>query len=84
MTCPALLRCFKTSPEVMRAAVMLDVRFPRSTRNVEDLPDERGIDISHEMVRVWQGRSGQHFAAEVGRGRVEAMHPPVTAVGIST
>jgi putative transposase len=26
------------------------VRFPLSLRNVEDLLDERGIDISHETV----------------------------------
>ena len=34
---------FKTSPEVIRLAVMLYVRFPLSLRNVE-----RGVDVSHE------------------------------------
>ena len=46
-------RCFKTSPEVIRLAVMLYVRFPLSLRNVEDLLHERGIDVSHETVRFW-------------------------------
>ena len=35
-------RYFKTSPEVIRLAVMLFVRFPLSLRNVEDLLHERG------------------------------------------
>ncbi|MCH1583770.1 MAG: hypothetical protein L7S62_01305, partial [Flavobacteriales bacterium] len=37
-------RYFKTSPEIIRLAVMLYVRFPLSLRNVEDLLHERGID----------------------------------------
>ncbi len=44
-------RYFKTSPEVIRLAVMLYVRFPLSLRNVEDLLHERGIEVSHETVR---------------------------------
>ena len=36
-------RYFKTSPEVIRLAVMMYVRFPLSLRNVEDLLHERGI-----------------------------------------
>ena len=43
-------RYFKTSPEVIRLAVMMYVRFPLSLRNVEDLLHERGIDISHEGI----------------------------------
>jgi putative transposase len=39
-------RYFETSPEIIRPAVMLYVRFPLSLRNVEDLPQERGIEIS--------------------------------------
>ena len=37
-------RYFKTSPEIIRLAVMMYVRFPLSLRNVEDLLHERGID----------------------------------------
>jgi putative transposase len=73
MTRPAIFRYFKTSPEIIRIAVMMYVRFPLSLRNVEDLLHERGIDITHETVRVWWGRFGQVFAAEIRRGRVEAM-----------
>ena len=44
-------RYFKTSPEVIRLAVMMYVRYPLSLRQVEDILFERGIDISHETIR---------------------------------
>ena len=37
MTKPNPFKYFKTSPEIIRLAVMLYVRFPWSLRNVEDL-----------------------------------------------
>ena len=52
------------SPEIIRLAVMMYIRFPLSLRNVEDLLHERGIDISHETVRFWWNRFGLMFAAE--------------------
>ena len=51
MTKRSPFRYFKTSPEIIRLAVMMYIRFPLSLRNVEDLLPERGIDISHETVR---------------------------------
>jgi len=51
MTKPSPFKWFKTSPEIIRLAVMLYIRFPLSLRNVEDLPHERGVDVSHETVR---------------------------------
>jgi putative transposase len=60
-------RHFKTSPEIIRLAVMLYIRFPLSLRNVEDLLHERGIEISHETVRYWWNRFGPLFAAELRR-----------------
>ncbi len=44
-------RYFNSSPEVIRLAVMMYVRYPLSLRQVEDLLFERGIDICHETVR---------------------------------
>ena len=55
---------FKTSPEIIRLAVMLYVRFPLSLRNVEDLLHERGVGVSHETNRFWWHRFGPMFAAE--------------------
>ena len=67
MTCP--FRYFKTSPEIIRLAVMLYVRFPLSLRNVEDLLHERRFNIGHETVRYWWKRLGPLFAAEIRKRR---------------
>ncbi len=45
-------RYFNSSPEVIPLVVMMYVRYPLSLRNVADLLAERGIDISHETVRL--------------------------------
>ncbi|MFS2316675.1 IS6 family transposase [Maricaulis sp. D1M11] len=63
-------RYFKTSPEIIRLAVMMYIRFPLSLRNIEDLLHERGIDITHETVRFWWNRFGPLFAKSIRRGRV--------------
>ena len=73
MTKRSAFRYFKTSPEIIRLAVMLYVRFPLSLRNVEDLLHERGIDISHETVRYWWRRFGPMFANEIRKRRIEGM-----------
>jgi len=66
-------RYFNTSPEIIRLAVMMYVRFPLSLRNVEDLLHERGIDICHESVRHWWNRFGPMFASEIRRKRSQSM-----------
>lgn len=43
-------RYLKTSPEVIRAVVLMYVRCPLSLRNVGDLLFERGIDVCHETI----------------------------------
>jgi len=63
---------FNSSPEVIRLAVMLYVRYPLSLRNVEDLLAERGIDVSYESVRLWWNRFGPLFAAQIRRHRVRS------------
>jgi putative transposase len=64
------LRCFNSSPEVIRLAVMMYIRYPLSLRQVEDLLFERGIDICPETVRFWWNRFGPLFAAEIRKRRV--------------
>jgi len=66
-------RYFKTSPEIIRLAVMMYVRFPLSLRQVEDLLHERGIDISYETVRTWWNRFGPMFANEIKKRRSASM-----------
>ena len=68
-------RYFKTSPEIIRLAVMMYVRFPLSLRNVEDLLHERGIKVSHETIRFWWNRFGPIFAAEIRKERMDRMRP---------
>jgi len=58
---PSPFRYFKTSPEIIRLAVMLYVRSPLSLRNVEDMLHERGIEVSHEIIRFWWNRFGQYW-----------------------
>ena len=63
-------RCFNSSPEVIRLAVLMYIRCPLSLRQVEDLLFERGIDMCHETVRFWWSRFGPMFAAEIRKRRV--------------
>ncbi len=49
---------------------MMDIRYPLSLRQVEDLLFERGIDICRETVRIWWNRFGPKFAAEIRKRRV--------------
>ena len=58
-------RYFNSSPEVIRLAVMMYIRYPLSLRQVEDLLFERGIDISHETIRYWWNRFGPLLAGEI-------------------
>ncbi len=44
---------YKTSPEIIKLAVMYYIRYPLSLRQVEDILHERGIDICHETIRYW-------------------------------
>ena len=66
-------RYFNSSPDIIRLAVMMYVRFPLSLRQVEDLLHERSIDISYETVRAWWNRFGSMFAAEIRKKRSASM-----------
>ena len=70
-------RYLKTSPEVIHLAVMMYIRFPLSLRQVEDLLNERGIDICHETVRAWWNRFGPMFAAEIDEKRSASMRAQI-------
>ncbi len=63
-------RYFNSSPEVIRLAVMMYIRYPSSLRQVEYLLFERCIDICRETVRFWWNRFGPMFAAEILKRRV--------------
>ncbi len=61
---------FNSSPEVIRLAVMMYIRYPLSLRQVEDILFERGIDICYETVRYGWNRFGPLFAAEIWKRRI--------------
>ncbi len=63
-------RYFNSSPEVIRLAVMMYIRYPLSLRQVEDILFERGVDFCHEIVRFWWIRFSPIFAAEIRKQRV--------------
>ena len=64
-------RYFNSSPEVIRSAVMLYVRYPLSLRQIENLLFERGIDVCHETVRFWWNRFSPLLAAGIRKRRVD-------------
>ena len=56
---------YKTSPEIIKLAVLYYVRYPLSLRQVEDILHERGIDVCHETVRYWWNKFGCLFDKEM-------------------
>jgi hypothetical protein len=75
-------RYFNSSPEVIRLAVMMYIRYPLSLRQVADILFERGIDICHETVRYWWNRFGPVFAAAI-RKRVWRYKPSTTLLSLA-
>ena len=71
-------RYYKTSPDVIRLAVMMYVRFPLSLRQVEALLHEHGIDISYETERTWWNQFGPMFAAEVRKKSLLWRRPSIS------
>ena len=68
--CKTPSRYFHSSPEIIRLAVKMYVRFPLSLRQVEELLAERGINICHQTVWFCWNRFGPLFAAKIGKRRV--------------
>jgi putative transposase len=69
MTTCSPFKYFKTSPEIIRLAVMYYIRYPLSFRQVEDILHERGPDICHETVWFWVERFGSKFTGEIRKNR---------------
>ena len=64
--------CFKRHrfpADVIRQAVWLYFRFTLSSRDVEEMMAQRGIDASYETVRCWTLKFGRAFAQNLRRSR---------------
>src|SRR5438309_10258724 len=68
-TDPSPYRGYRFPPEIIAHAVWLYFRFHLSFRDVQDLPAERGIVVSHETIRQWCTKFGATFAAGLRRRR---------------
>ena len=55
--------------QIISYAIWLYYTFPLSYRDVQKLLMYRGIDISHEAIRAWCQKFGQHYANEICRRR---------------
>ncbi len=65
-------RYFKTSPEIVRLAVMKHIRFPLFAAQPRGHGShQRSIAICHETVRFWWHWFGPPFAAEIRKRRIE-------------
>src|SRR5499433_1698423 len=53
--------------EIISHAVWLYFRFPLGLRMVEELLAARGIIVTHETVRQWARKFGQHIANQIRR-----------------
>ncbi len=60
---------FKHHPAIIQLAVLLYIKYPLSLRQVEDLLFERGIDITHETIRLWWNKFGPTISAKIRRKR---------------
>ncbi|PQV56086.1 putative transposase [Defluviimonas denitrificans] len=67
MSTPNLYRRHRFPPDLIAHAVWLYFRFPLSLRMVEDLLAQRGIIVSHQMVRAWAEKFGRSIANTIRR-----------------
>jgi putative transposase len=58
---------YRFPAEIIGHAVWLYFRFPLGLRMVEELLAARGIIVTHETVRQWARKFGQHFANQIRR-----------------
>ncbi|WP_108258448.1 hypothetical protein [Mangrovicoccus ximenensis] len=61
-------QCQRLPPAIVHAA-RLCVRFNLGRRAAEEMPMERGIDLSHETIRRWTVKFGPQIARNLRRRR---------------
>jgi putative transposase len=68
-TRPALYRGDRFPPEIISRCVCPYYRFGVSLRDVSELMLARGIEASHEAIRLWTLRFGTEYARRLRRRR---------------
>ncbi len=68
-TRPTLYKGYRFPPEIISRCVWLYYRFGVSLRDVSELMLARGIEISHEAIRLWTLRFGTEYARRLRRTR---------------
>ncbi len=66
---PLCYRRHRFSPEIIKHAIWLYLRFTLNYRDVEELLAERGLDISYETVRRWVLKFGPAIARRLRQHR---------------
>jgi putative transposase len=61
-TRPTLYKGYRFPPAVISYCVWLYYRFGVSLRDVSELMLARGIEVSHEAIRLWTLRFGTEYA----------------------
>jgi transposase-like protein len=69
---PARISCkrYRVKPTARQHAVWLYFRFPLSPRDVEEMLEHRGIDVSDETIRAWTVKFGPKIAASLQRHKL--------------
>ena len=68
-TRPPLYKGYRFPPEIISWGVWLYYRFSVSLRDVSELMLTRGIEVSHEAIRVWTLRFGTEYARRLRHTR---------------
>jgi putative transposase len=67
MNPPNTYKRHRFPPEIIQYAVWLYHRFSLSHRDIEDLLDQRGIEVSYESIRLWCNKFGSKYAQRLRR-----------------
>ena len=66
---PTLYKGYRFPPAIISYCVWLYYRFGVSLRDVSELMLARGIEVSHEAIRLWTLRFGAEYARRLRRTR---------------
>src|SRR5215831_14057678 len=68
-TRPPLYKGYRFPPDIISRCVWLYYRFGVSLRDVSELMLARGVEVSHEAIRLWTQRFGTEYARRLRRTR---------------